>query len=343
MPVAFPPLGATVANVVADPVAVAVAVDVAVQNPPSQAAVEVVVTAQTKSACISIVFRPRSTPVGHGSNLISDKEVGSPPKTVEIGASSSPTAVVVASTVSVAVRDLMLVMVVVGSSPPCVVTLPVTLPITETMAELAEEMAEDADETSPPIIAVAVEIGESFEAVIVLVMLGIEVIVEAVTVLASCVLVASVSSLRRELWIELTWEEADAVSIGRAVSVSSADEGATVAVTETVSVTTPPSCPCRSVGVAVAVTWTVDVSSPLGTTTTGTVLVTTPLEDWTTATVSVLTPLATTTTAAVEVSMPSVTVSVSGGTYGAIVYAVTLSVTVVTPDVTVMVVTPLFS
>ena len=77
-----------------------------------------------------------------------------------------------------------------------------------------------------------------------LVMLGIEVIVEAVMMLASCVLVASVSSLRRELWIELTWEEADAVSIGRAVSVSSADEGATVAVTETVSVTTPPSCPC---------------------------------------------------------------------------------------------------
>lgn len=152
--------------------------------------------------------------------------------------------------------------------------------MTEAAADVPEESAEDADVTSPPIIAVAVEMGEISEAVMVEVMLGMDVMVEAVAVLASCVDVASVSSLRREDWIEDTWEEAEAVSIGSAVSVSSADDGATVAVTETVSVTTPPSCPpCCAVGVGVAVTWTVEVSSPDGTTTTGTVLVTTPEED----------------------------------------------------------------
>lgn len=297
----------------------------AVQTPPSQAAVDVVVTEHTKSASHSIVFRPLSAPVGQGrrrgGNVEDEEDVDVPPNTVLVGSSSSPTAVVVASTISVFVLDSIFVIVAVGSSSTCVVTLPVT----DATTELADEM------------------GEISEAVMVLVMLGMLVIVEAVTMDASCVDVAPVISSRREDWMEETCEEADDVSIGRAVSVSSAVEGATVAVTETVSVTTPPSCPCCSVGVGVAVTWMVDVSSPLGTTTTGTVLVTTPLDNWTTATVSVSMPLGTTTTAAVEVSMPSVTVSVSGGAYGATVYAVTLLVTVVTPDVRVTVVTPLFS
>ena len=123
---------------------------------------------------------------------------GSPPKTVLSGSVSSPTAVVVAATVSVSVLDSPLVIVVLGSSPTWVVTEPVTEPMTDATTELADESAEDADVNSPPIIAVAVEIGEISEAVIVDVMLGIEMIDEAVTVLASCVDVASVSSLRRE-------------------------------------------------------------------------------------------------------------------------------------------------